>query len=96
MTRHRQLPAGRENSHAHVGAWTFGCGHERGLGKTNLACDLLHRPGAQAGGVRKDRELVAAEPAIGEHVVMEIPVAGNAHARMFILTFTVYVKRSPR
>ena len=85
MAGHRHLGAGREDPHAHVGVGPFGGGHERGFGEADLAGDLLHGLRRQAGRLRKDRELVAAEPAIGEHVVVQVSVAGNAHARMIIL-----------
>ena len=65
-------------------------GHERRLGKTDLAGDLLHGLAGKAGRIGKDGELVAAEAAIGEDVVVEVPIPGNAHARMFILSFTVH------
>ena len=85
MAGHRHLGARREDPHAHVGVGALGCGDERRFGKADLAGDLLHGLRRQARRLRKDRELVAAEPAIGEHVVVQVPVAGNAHARMFIL-----------
>ena len=37
------------------------------------------------GGLREHGELVSAEPPIREHVVVQIPVTGNGHARMIIL-----------
>ena len=82
MAGHRHLGARREDPHAHVGVRPLGAGHERRLRKADLAGDLLHRPRRQSGRLGKDGELVAAEAAIGEDVVVEVPVAGNAHARM--------------
>ena len=90
MPRHRQLGPGREDSHARVGARPLGAGHERRLGKTDFAGDLLHGRRRQSGSLRKDGKLVAAKAAVGEYVVVDVPIPGNAHARMFILSFTVH------
>ena len=66
--------AGRENPHAQSVPALLGRQHERRFGEVHLLGDRLHRLGRQAPAVEKDRELVAAEEAIGEDVEVKVAI----------------------
>jgi hypothetical protein len=72
MSGHRQLAPWREDPHLHISASLFWKNEGR-LGKIHLMGNPLHPLGRERPvRLRADRELIAFECRIGEHVEMQI------------------------
>ena len=68
MTGERQLSARREDAHLRGVRTILGRQYEGGLGDVEFAGDGLHLRAGQVPPVRDDRELIAAEFAVGKDV----------------------------
>ena len=68
MPRERQLAFGREDARARGVHGITRALQEDGLGQVELARDGLHLPVIEIVGVADDRQRIAAEPLLGEHI----------------------------
>ena len=74
MARKRGLGGSREDADAVVGARLLGRKHERILGEVRLARHRLHRIGVEATRLDEHKQLIALQPAIGEHVEVDVAI----------------------
>ena len=82
MARERQLARGREDAQAGAVGRIGRRQHEHGLGVIELARNGLHRGGVERVGVEHDRERIAGEAALREHVEGGIAIFHDASAAL--------------